>query len=496
MHRQTPSHSRFPNIRPTPVLMLGVWLGFSHLTLTALSAQASDIIIPAEPAAPAPVRPPAPVKPAAARPAPKPVVRSAPKPVVRPAPKPVVRSAPTPKPISPKPVVKAAPKPVNSVIEPVPTAPKAAPIAPKAPVVKTAPASSPPVISPAARPVAKPITVPTAPRAKSPSPALIDGSRNYDLGATKPYVKPNQVIVTERRSGCRSVISQKSLSNSLCGSPPPARTVRVQPTRRIAPLPRQRVATLRQPYVTAGTVRPVPQNLSFAPRPQSAPISKGLSPATAPTFAAKPYQQGQTVQTKPFTGANPLKWLLKDNKRMLFPLAIPAQITSAFGWRVHPISGQQKFHTGTDIGAPMGTPVVAAFDGQVAIADYLGGYGLSVLLHHNAGEQATRYAHLSEIFVQPGQTVDQGSVIGLVGSTGYSTGPHLHFEAMRKTPQGYVFMDPDTELKVALTVLVEATRLAQLPEQPPQPLGGGELSVVAQPSTPDVLTSYGYQLTE
>ncbi|MGB7415956.1 MAG: M23 family metallopeptidase, partial [Thermosynechococcaceae cyanobacterium] len=211
-------------------------------------------------------------------------------------------------------------------------------------------------------------------------------------------------------------------------------------------------------------------------------VPQGLSPATAPNFAATPYQQGQT---KPYTGANPLKWLLSDGKQMIFPLTIPAQISSAFGWRVHPISGQQKFHSGTDIAAPMGTPVVAVYDGQVALADYQGGYGLSIFLEHEEGKIATRYGHLSEIFVQPGQLVEQGTVIGLVGSTGYSTGPHLHFEELEKTSDGYALVDPGLDIKLALSALVEATKLAQL--QPLQPPSASAAAVTDIPKSVDEL---------
>lgn len=149
---------------------------------------------------------------------------------------------------------------------------------------------------------------------------------------------------------------------------------------------------------------------------------------------------------------------------IIFPLAIPAQITSVFGWRVHPITGNMRFHSGTDIGAPMGTPVLAAYAGKVTIADFLGGYGLSVILRHNNDNHETRYAHLSEIFVKPGEWVEQGTVIGKVGSTGNSTGPHLHFEVREQTPQGWVALDPGAQLEYGLAQLVGAFKTARVPE--------------------------------
>lgn len=148
------------------------------------------------------------------------------------------------------------------------------------------------------------------------------------------------------------------------------------------------------------------------------------------------------------------------NLSLLFPLSIPAPITSAFGWRVHPISGDRRFHAGTDIGAAMGTPVLAAFGGRVAIADFLGGYGLTILLEHNNGTQQTLYGHLSEVFVKPGEVIKQGAVIGRVGSTGNSTGPHLHFEVRQRNPEGWVVMDGGAQLEYSLAQLMQGMQMA------------------------------------
>lgn len=159
---------------------------------------------------------------------------------------------------------------------------------------------------------------------------------------------------------------------------------------------------------------------------------------------------------------------LGNNIRLIFPLAIPAPITSLFGWRVHPITGDSRFHAGTDLGAPMGTPVLAAYAGQVALADFFGGYGLAIALNHNQNSQQTLYAHLSEIFVKPGEQVRQGTVIGRVGSTGASTGPHLHFEFRQLTTEGWVAMDAGTQLETAMAELVKALQVAQTPNQSAQ----------------------------
>ncbi|NQT66954.1 MAG: peptidoglycan DD-metalloendopeptidase family protein [Actinobacteria bacterium] len=110
-----------------------------------------------------------------------------------------------------------------------------------------------------------------------------------------------------------------------------------------------------------------------------------------------------------------------------FAWPVAGRIISGFGNRYHPIFGYIRFHSGIDIVASYGTPVKAADGGQVVQAGYFGGYGNSVMLYHGGGF-ATWYAHLSSINVSMGQFVQRGQVIGLIGSTGWTTGPHLHFE--------------------------------------------------------------------
>ena len=111
--------------------------------------------------------------------------------------------------------------------------------------------------------------------------------------------------------------------------------------------------------------------------------------------------------------------------KFLWPVA--GRVQSGFGNRRHPIFGGTRFHSGIDIVAPHGTLVKAADGGQVVQAGYFGGYGNSIMIYHGGGF-ATWYAHLSSINVSVGQAVQRGQVIGLVGSTGWATGSHLHFE--------------------------------------------------------------------
>jgi murein DD-endopeptidase MepM/ murein hydrolase activator NlpD len=109
-----------------------------------------------------------------------------------------------------------------------------------------------------------------------------------------------------------------------------------------------------------------------------------------------------------------------------------ARMSSRFGMRRHPILGYTRMHQGVDFAAPTGTPIYAAGDGKVVVAKRNGGYGLYIKLRHTA-EHDTAYGHLSRIAkgISPGRRVRQGQVIGYVGSTGRSTGPHLHYEVVK-----------------------------------------------------------------
>jgi murein DD-endopeptidase MepM/ murein hydrolase activator NlpD len=101
-------------------------------------------------------------------------------------------------------------------------------------------------------------------------------------------------------------------------------------------------------------------------------------------------------------------------------------ITDGFGWRIHPVYGSRHYHDGIDINASIGTPVAAAADGEVIMAQYYGGYGYAVKIDHGDGV-VTLYSHLSEFAVQVGQHVKAGQLIAYSGNSGTSTGPHLHF---------------------------------------------------------------------
>ena len=130
------------------------------------------------------------------------------------------------------------------------------------------------------------------------------------------------------------------------------------------------------------------------------------------------------------------------NAGLLFPLIGSAVVSSPFGWRLHPVMGSWLMHAGRDLAAPEGTPVVAALSGRVMSSGLAGGYGLAVEIQHDGPRRRTLYGHLSELYVKEGQLVRQGEVIGRVGSTGLSTGPHLHFELRMPQEGGWVAVDP------------------------------------------------------
>jgi murein DD-endopeptidase MepM/ murein hydrolase activator NlpD len=120
--------------------------------------------------------------------------------------------------------------------------------------------------------------------------------------------------------------------------------------------------------------------------------------------------------------------IVRGTGRFIFPAN--GRITSSFGNRVHPILGYRRFHAGIDFGASYGATIRAADSGQVIFAGWYGGYGRAVIINHGNG-LTTLYAHASRLFVSEGANVQQGQAIAAVGSSGLSTGPHLHFEVRR-----------------------------------------------------------------
>ncbi len=316
-----------------------------------------------------------------------------------------------------------------------------------------------PDIAPAAQPAAPPIVeaAPVQPTELVPA-ALPEGNlpeeynsvfvdpTDYSVGATEApdtvgtTGAPN-VIISEQSTGCEFTVGQgQAVPDGACASGGAAASGQAAPG-------------AASTAASAATSTPARQSASVASQPavNVGPVSFS---AAGIRFSGSTTAAGRELLNR---SVRPLV-NLQAARQFIFPLAIPAQITSLFGFRVHPITGDQRFHAGTDIGAAQGTPVLAAQDGVVTAADYAGGYGLMVVLRHQAdGTQLeSRYAHLSEILVEPGKPVRKGDVVGLVGSTGNSTGPHLHFEMHQLTADGWVLINPDGLIQQSLANLVRA----------------------------------------
>ena len=254
--------------------------------------------------------------------------------------------------------------------------------------------------------------------ASQPQPrgGLFIDPTDYSVGATEtPSTNPN-IVFAERSTGCQITLSSgQSTPSSTCAD------------------------TAAEPVTASshsdGGVQVGPVNVS----------SRGVTLGST------------TVISREFLNEKlrPLNVLRRGNEEYVFPLSIPAPITSLFGWRMHPIHQSWRFHSGTDLAAPLGTPVLATRSGRVSVSDFLGGYGLTVILRHDEEGLESRYAHLSKVAVQPGEWVEQGEVIGLVGSTGTSTGPHLHFEMRQLTAQGWVAVDAQEVLEYGVANLMQ-----------------------------------------
>jgi murein DD-endopeptidase MepM/ murein hydrolase activator NlpD len=142
---------------------------------------------------------------------------------------------------------------------------------------------------------------------------------------------------------------------------------------------------------------------------------------------------GRNLQMMPWTSEGRTQWFEasgvgRESGGLQQP--VPGPITSNYGLRMHPILGYARMHRGLDFRAAFGTPIMAVADGRVTAAGWAGGYGRQVRLSHSGGI-ATSYSHMSRIAVAPGTSVRRGQVIGYVGTTGLSTGPHLHYEMYR-----------------------------------------------------------------
>ncbi len=186
----------------------------------------------------------------------------------------------------------------------------------------------------------------------------------------------------------------------------------------------ERLATPAPGFGEALRAETAPSALAAAPPATGGALTLGgllgLPPATFAAPAGAVAAAPSASVTTPVTGVGPGGLLLP----------VQGRVGSPMGMRTHPITGQRRLHAGIDIGAPTGTPIRAAQAGTVSFAGVRGGYGNLVVIEHPDGTE-TRYAHASRLDVRAGDRVERGAVVAAVGSTGQSTGPHLHFEVRR-----------------------------------------------------------------
>ena len=307
--------------------------------------------------------------------------------------------------------------------------------------------------------------------------ATVEPSDNYTIKVGKNDSTLQQsgkkpVISFNQPSNCQTVLRGPGVYRGLCGA------VKVKPQTTTAyrtinvPAPESvavRLPNLSKPklknqqFANVASVNITPIRVS-SPKTYASSYRR-FTPVAAVQRSLPSLSSLPTTVNSYISNIYPQLLPSNGNSSFIFPLTVPASITSAFGWRMHPILGSRRFHAGTDIGAPMGTPVVATSSAQVANAGWMGGYGKTIILQSSQTQQVL-YGHLSEIFVQPGQMVEQGTIIGRVGSTGRSTGPHLHFETRQLTSQGWVVTDPGLQLEYAMAQLANSLRASQIITQP------------------------------
>jgi murein DD-endopeptidase MepM/ murein hydrolase activator NlpD len=281
-------------------------------------------------------------------------------------------------------------------------------------------------------------------------PALqrVDRSSGSTSNTTSPTQRPRFSPQVVPLAGLLPTVV-KPMKPAVTAQPAAVKSAPILPTVASTPAPTEEFVEILVP--APKTQRTEVQAVAHLPQ-----VSDMRSVPTVPAIPSVRPAAASQSQPVAFVkiGAN------ESSSELGYPLSRPAPTTSRFGWRTHPITGSRRFHSGVDIGAPMGAPVVAAGTGIVMSSGWLGGYGKAIVIQHN-GVQQTLYGHLSEVFVQPGQRIEQGTVIGRVGSTGNSTGPHLHFESRAATNDGWVAIDPGDQIEYALENLRQAAPFAQ-----------------------------------
>ena len=370
-------------------------------------------------------------------------------PAIDPLPQPEAPAASTPQPPT-------SPSTAKPLPQPQPEAPAASTPQPQTlPSTRQALPTSPQVEMSAQGDANTPLVVPNPKQQRNQQPSnysknqYIDSSSDFELGATPSQQSSPQnevqVVMQERSTGCERVVNKGDrISGEFCPPPKPQpqpRAIAGQPHRNYNAQPA--TPRYRQPNSA------IRRRQASSSR-QASSNNRSVEKRTVVRHSYYGQQAWENIKNLKMPG--------NDNTSLLYPLSIPATITSVFGWRTHPIFGDERFHTGTDIGAPKGTPVVAALGGRVAQAGWIKGYGLTVIMEHlnsnNQPQERTLYAHLSRLWVEAGDWVEQGTAIAEVGSTGYSTGAHLHFEWQQATSEGWAIVDPGDQLEYGLANLV------------------------------------------
>jgi murein DD-endopeptidase MepM/ murein hydrolase activator NlpD len=291
--------------------------------------------------------------------------------------------------------------------------------------------------------------------ANMPNPSLPHFGRTGSGSSlpTATATKPAAPQVAQRQPLTPQVMPLLGLRNTVVAPIKPAVTAKTTLTKPAAVLTKTPAPAEDSIAISV----PAPRNGQMVVQPV-AHLPQISATKSVPTVPAIPSVRpaGMTNSQSPIAFVN----TGETSAQLIYPLSSPAPTTSGFGWRTHPITGSRRFHSGVDIGAPMGAPVVAAGTGIIMSAGWLGGYGKAIVIQHN-GVQQTLYGHLSEVFVQPGQRIEQGTVIGRVGSTGNSTGPHLHYESKVATSDGWVAIDPGDDIRYALDNLRRVAPFAQ-----------------------------------
>jgi len=240
--------------------------------------------------------------------------------------------------------------------------------------------------------------------------------------------------------------------------------------------------------IAAGTASAGDQPQPARPElvPAEVPVADlGQSASLDPSI---PFDPGLTTWFSSSLGPPPLP-NPDQAAALLYPLAMAAEGQDPWGWRFSSSRGRWRMHTGLDLVAPRGTPVLAVLPGRVHLVSWIDGYGLTVVLDHGGGRRSL-YGHLEAVAVRPGQWLQGGEVMAAVGSTGRSSGPHLHFEWRQQQGADWVARDPTPLLPTVLRTPLLASGERNLKE-PVVPEGAGASAISIPPLPPPLLARDG-----